>query len=219
MNSHSRNAGASWPFGARSREVRALCCAVLLLTAACSNTNHDDAPTGSVTECSSEWWRPCKHFSAEEFKRHVEQEQQEAELQRKHALATARGLDIDYQKCAVAVLVAEIGKQEAGAKQHIYISIIGEDPAPSVLSSLAAMGIKAEPGSRRPPVDRDDGVIVLNADNSKFDVWGIHPRWFGGYRATAGYHCGTLCAGSTEYRLKKSGDSCVVESQRRLWVS
>ena len=208
MGTDDRRNIMSWDFFyslVRSHRVRLLSCALLLLIAACSRE-------GKVSICSGDWWKPCKHFAtSEDAGRYMAEEHQKD-------LAAARDLDIDYRKCAVVVLTAEIRKQHLNASQSIYISIIGEDPTSSVLASLAAAGIKAESASRRPKAAQSN-VIVMSSDIGSFGFADIHRRWFGGYRAHAGYVCGGLCAGASEYRLEKSGDSCVIDSQSPLWVA
>jgi hypothetical protein len=186
--------------------VRRLCCALLLLIAGCSREY-------AVSICSSDWWRPCKHFAT------IEEAHANEEEERQKALATARSLDIDYLQCAVVVLAAEIRKQNLDASERIYISIIGEDPPPRVLDSLAAAGIEAAPVSRRPPESPPVDEVVVHSAIWTFKFGDINRRLFGGYQAYAGYYCGPLCAGASEYQLVKSGDSCVIKSHRGLWVA
>lgn len=175
--------------------------AVVFLIGACSQE-------GGVTVCSDDWWR-CKQFAT------AEEAHEYTEAERKKDLAVLKGLDIDYEKCLVTVLAAEVGKQTLSTDHEIYIAVVGEDPTPAVLRGLASAGILAQSVSKRPR-EEQDSVIVMSSERWTFYVASIRPRWFGGYSARAGYMCGALCAGGTEYRLRSQGESCVVESERWL---
>jgi hypothetical protein len=127
--------------------------------------------------------------------------------------AIAQKLDIDYKQCSTVLL----GQQFAQLAEDdvAYVSIIGEDPDAATLAALRRLHGRVEPYSKMPSIP--DGQ--KNSHTWAVTVASIKPAAPGEYVAVAAYHCGSLCAGATEYRLSKSGKSCSVLSSRLLWVS
>jgi len=127
--------------------------------------------------------------------------------------ATAQKLDIDYRQCSTVLL----GQQFAQLAEDdvAYVSIIWEDPDAATLAVLRKLHGRVEPYSKMPSIP--DGQT--NSHAWAVIVGYIKPVGPSEYVAVASYHCGSLCAGATEYRLSKSGKSCAVLSSRLLWVS
>ena len=179
----------------------------MLLIAACS-TGEEEAPVCGTFR----WWACSDPKTPEEWRR------DKIDAQRIR-LSALRHLDIDFEKCAVVVLTAELARQRLKTSDRVFVSIIGEDPTPRVLAMLAAAGTPAEPVSLQPEEKNQTGVMVMSSSDWHFGFTSIYPRWFGRYRAIAGYRCGMLCSGATEYRLKRDGDSCAIQSENELFVS
>jgi len=127
--------------------------------------------------------------------------------------AIAQRLDIDYKRCSTVILRQQMG--QLAEDDVAYVSIIGEDPDATTLNMLRKLHARVEPGSKTPSIA--DGEI--HSHTWFFAISFMRPVAPREYVAGAGYHCGALCAGATEYRLSKSGKSCSVLSSRLLWVS
>ena len=127
--------------------------------------------------------------------------------------ATAQKLDIDYKRCSIVILQQQMG--ELAEDDIAYVSIIGDDPDALTLKMLRKLHARVEPGSKMPSIPDDE----IHSHTWFFSISFIKPVAPGEYVAGAGYHCGALCAGATEYRLSKNGNSCSVLSSRPLWVS
>jgi len=127
--------------------------------------------------------------------------------------ATAQKLDIDYKRCSAVILGEQI--RQLAQDDVAYVFIIGDDPDARTFELLRKSHVRVEPGSKMPQIPDDATSSHTWALSLSF----IRPVAPGEYVAVAGYHCGSLCAGATEYRLSKSGKSCSVLSSRLLWVS
>jgi hypothetical protein len=128
-------------------------------------------------------------------------------------LEIARSLDMDYRKCAGVVLSDQI--RQLTRADTAYVSIMGEDPDTATLKSLRRLQARIEPGSKMSPLKDDSRHTNLWLFYFG-DLRQVSP---GEYIASAGFHCGSLCAAATEYRLQKDGNSCSVFSSRILWQS
>lgn len=170
-----------------------------LLLAACS---HKD----KISLCGDHWWS-CKYYDNDE------QALAAIKAEEKHELDIAKNLDIDFNACAAVLLADQIAGQGKITSNQIYISLFGDDPSPELLTDLEDVKISALPRSKFKATNEDQSAAW------KFSVSSIRKNWFGGYTAHAGYHCGSLCAGGTEYQLKRKGNSCAVVARRLLWVS
>ena len=126
-------------------------------------------------------------------------------------LETARGLDIDYRKCAAVVLSDQI--RQLTNSDTAYISIFGEDPDSATLASLRRVHPRTALGSKAP------SISAKHTHNWLFNFFDLHAVASEEYAAQAGFYCGRLCADAKEYRLKKDGDSCAVISSNILWQS
>ena len=128
-------------------------------------------------------------------------------------LSIARSLDIDYRKCATVVLSDQI--RELSKADTAYVSIMGEDPDKATLTSLRKVHPRTKRGSQLPEHQED----VRHSHTWFFYFGDLRATSEGEYMARTGFHCGSLCAAATEYRLKKDGDTCSVVFTRILWQS
>ena len=128
-------------------------------------------------------------------------------------LAIARSLDIDYRKCATVVLSDQF--RELATADTAYVSIMGEDPDNAALTFLRKLHSRTKRGSQLPEHQED----VRHSHTWFFYFGDLRTVSSGEYMARTGFHCGTLCAAATEYRLKRDGDSCSIISSRILWQS
>lgn len=138
---------------------------------------------------------------------------QRAERELKANLAAAKRLDIDYQRCAAAV-VADAMK-DLKSSNTVYLSIIGEDPSKSALKALRHIRASVLPGSLEPPRQ----TTSQHTTQWRVSVESILQTAPNEYTATVGYYCGSLCAGGMQYRTQKTGVSCVVRSSSLQWAS
>jgi len=138
---------------------------------------------------------------------------QRAERALKANLAAAKGLDIDYQRCAAAV-VADAMK-DLKSSDTVYLSIIGEDPSKSALRALHQIRASVLPGSLEPPRQ----TTSQHTAQWRVSVESILQAGPNEYTVTVGYYCGSLCAGRMQYRTQKAGDRCVVRSSSLQWAS
>jgi hypothetical protein len=127
-------------------------------------------------------------------------------------LAIARGLDIDYRKCAAVVLSEQI--RQLTESDTAYISIMGEDPDSATLASLRRVHARTTLGSKLPPFGH-----THHSHTWSFYFGDLRATASEEYVATAGFLCGSLCAETREYRLRKEGDSCSIASSKILWQS
>jgi hypothetical protein len=135
------------------------------------------------------------------------------ERERKVNLAAAKQFDIDYQLCA-AVVVADAMK-DLKSSDTIYMSILGEDPSEAALKTLHELPASVVLGSLEPPRKTKS----RHTTQWSVSVASILQAGPNEYTATVGYYCGALCAGAREYRMRKAGNSCVVQSSSLKWAS
>ena len=127
--------------------------------------------------------------------------------------AIARSLDIDYRKCAAVVLAYQFRDLTKG--DSAYVSIMGEDPDQTTLASLRRTYSRTKPYSQAPRIQPE----VRHSHTWTFYFGVLRAVASGEYTAKVGYACGSLCAGGTEYRLKRDGDSCSIVSSGIEWQS
>lgn len=175
-----------------------------LLLSACSHH-------GKISLCSGEYWRTCEYYdSMDAMDDAVGKKNRELHAQ---AVVALKKLDIDPDECAAVVLKDLMGPVSEDNDSKTYISVIGADPSEKLLSLLRSEGIEALPASRQKSASGgDDG-------GTAFNIGLIRKRMLGGYKVGAGYYCGMLCAASSEYQLKKDGNTCSIVSKQLLWVS
>ena len=127
-------------------------------------------------------------------------------------LAIARSLDIDYRKCASVVISDQI--RTLSNADTAYVTIMGEDPDKATLTLLRSVHARTRPYSQMPKPPE-----VTHSHIWSFYFGDLRAISSGEYMARAAFNCGTLCAAATEYRLRKSTDTCSIVSSRILWQS
>ncbi|HEY7641683.1 MAG TPA: hypothetical protein VH814_18275 [Steroidobacteraceae bacterium] len=131
----------------------------------------------------------------------------------------AAALPFDYRDLVAALVVEFIRTSSFPGKDHQYfVGVFGEDLDSALAAKLHASGINALPASARKvpgenehPVHASPLISIGVGDIKQIDADTFTIR--------LGYHCGSLCAGSTQYTMRRVDGEWRVVDRQQDWVA